>query len=220
MNPVKVVFISDTHNHKIDPKDMPEGDLLIHSGDCSGRGSVADISKFNAWLGSIKSKYKKIIFVPGNHDFLFQHQPTLAIEIMTNCEVLINKGCEFQGLKIWGSPITPTFGYWAFMRDRGSEIAEVWETIPKDTDILITHGPPFGILDGIPTIRGGYNFVEHVGCRALLEKVKEIKPKIHCFGHIHEAHGTTKKHGITFINASIMDGDYSPENSPFIMGVG
>ena len=117
---------------------------------------------------------------------------------------LDDSGCEIEGIRFWGSPITPEFCNWAFMREP-RDIGRHWDAIPDDTDVLITHGPPHGILDQCP---------DSVGCEQLLEAVKRVGPKVHAFGHIHEGHGILEKDGTTFVNASIMDGRYRPVNAP------
>jgi len=111
-------------------------------------------------------------------------------------------------LKIWGSPYTPTFQSWYFMRNRGLDIKKHWDLIPSDIDILVTHGPPYGMFDEtIEEIR--------VGCEDLRLAVQErIKPRIHCFGHIHECGNSTAKiNGITYVNCSYVDERYLPVNS-------
>lgn len=118
---------------------------------------------------------------------------------------LCDTGITIEGINIWGSPITPTFFNWAFNRDRGSNIAKYWDKIPQNTDILITHGPPSGILDR--TISGS-----NAGCGDLLKKIELIKPKYHLFGHIHEAYGVYETAHTTFINGSILDEDYRISN--------
>jgi Icc-related predicted phosphoesterase len=115
-----------------------------------------------------------------------------------------------EGLKIWGSPITPWFygDRWAFNKHRGEEINNVWNTIPNDTDVIITHGPPAKIRDFIPSSR------EYVGCSDLLHRIQVIQPKLVCFGHIHEGYGLHKIDETTFVNASICDANYDPTNKP------
>jgi Icc-related predicted phosphoesterase len=207
---MKIVFISDTHGATVS---LPTGDLLVHSGDCSDRGDLKAIQKFNEYLGRHKDKFKYgILFVPGNHDILFQNEPELAIKNTNNAKVLINESIIINDVKFYGSPITPTFFNWAFMRDRGLEIREVWNKIPMDTNVLITHGPPKNILDAC---RRG-----HVGCEELYDRVMQVKPMIHAFGHIHEGHGQAKVKGIQFINSAIMDGAHFPLNKPIVYNLG
>lgn len=207
---LKLVIISDTHNQHEGMK-LPDGDLLIHCGDCTGRGDLKAILNFNKWLGTVKDQFKHgVIMTPGNHDFGFQNTPEIVIPMMTNAKVLINEAIEIDGLKFYGSPITPTFCNWAFMKDRGEEIAQVWEGITP-CDVLITHGPPKNILDRCPN--------GNVGCEALAKRVFEVKPKLHCFGHIHSGYGYHSEEGIKFINAAILDNDYKRKHSPITIEV-
>jgi len=108
---------------------------------------------------------------------------------------LNDSGVTIEGIKFWGSPITPFFHDWAFNRWPAG-IKPHWDLIPEEVDVLITHGPPFGILDLTTYSK------ENVGCPILREKIFSIKPKVHVFGHIHEARGSVEIDGIKFINAS------------------
>lgn len=184
---MKSVLISDTHMQHDDFLDMPEGDILIHAGDMTWQGTVQEIIKVNAWFGKYKHKYKKIIVTPGNHDWLFQRDPNHAKMLMSNATVLIDERIEFEGLKIWGSPRTPIFCNWAFNEGRGEEIKRYWDMIPDDTNVLITHGPAYSILD---EVRPGTVHRDKVGCYDLLEALKRLNQlKLHVFGHIHQSRG-------------------------------
>jgi Icc-related predicted phosphoesterase len=195
-----LTLISDTHGfHKA--LKLKGGDMLIHAGDVSKRGEEYEILAFLDWFG--RQDYTHKIFIAGNHDFFFEEcrEEDIMDLIPSGVTYLNDSGVEIEGLKIWGSPITPTFFNWAFNRDRGQDIAAHWKKIPKDTDILITHGPPFGILDcTIQQMR--------VGCEDLLKSVEKIKPKLHVFGHIHEDFGLKEKGKTTFVNASCVDINY------------
>ncbi len=206
---MKIVLISDTdgrHNEV----DIPDGDILIHAGDLSSRGKKEEIIDFLNWFSNQPHKYK--IFIAGNHDFFFEREPKEIVEaiIPKNVIYLNDSGIEIEDIKIWGSPVQPEFYNWAFNRERGIDIKKHWDLIPKDTDILITHGPPEGILD--KTVRG-----KGVGCEELLLTVNVIKPKIHVFGHIHEAYGVEKVNNTSFINASILNERYYYTNDPIII---
>ena len=201
---MKIVIISDTHN-QLSKMNIPDGDILIHAGDATGRGREYEIEDFNAELGALPHKVK--IFVPGNHDWLFQTNETKARSLMTNAIVLIDELIEINGLKIYGSPWQPRFYDWAFNVNRGDAIAQKWASIPEGLDILITHGPAFGILDD--TING-----MRVGCEELYKKIFEVKPKYHVSGHIHFGYGMRELDGITFINASNLGEDYRYHNKP------
>jgi len=200
---MKVTAISDTHGKHKELK-LNGGDLLIHSGDISSFGNKEEISCFLKWFS--KQKYKHKIFIAGNHDFTFENQFDDII-IPDNVIYLNDSGIEIEGLHIWGSPITPSFCNLAFNRNRGEEIDFHWNKIPADTDILITHGPPYGILDETETC---FN----AGCKNLLKKIEAINLKHHIFGHIHEAYGVTKKGNTTFINAASVDLKYNIRNLP------
>jgi Icc-related predicted phosphoesterase len=206
---MKIVCLSDTHaaHNRIQ---VPDGDILLHAGDVSRRGLEHEIIEFNEWLGTLPHKHK--IMIAGNHDFMFEKYPKPARKLITNAIYLEDEGIEIEGLSIWGSPITPWFYNWAFNRHRGAAIRKFWDMIPAKTDILITHGPPLGILD--QTDRG-----EAAGCEDLLEAVHRIKPKLHLFGHIHEGYGMKEIDGTTFINASIMDIEYRPVNKAVVFEI-
>ena len=204
---MKIIAISDTHG-KHRNLDLPQGDMLIHAGDVSSRGLEDEVLDFLDWYESLDFKYK--IFIAGNHDFYFEKEKNEAIEkvIPSNVIYLNDSGVTIEGIKIWGSPIQPWFFDWAFNRKRGEEIAQHWKLIPEDTNILVTHGPTFGLLD--KTFRG-----ESVGCEELLKSIKKVKPQFHIAGHIHEAYGQIEKDGTHFINASVLDLRYQLVNKPF-----
>ena len=202
---MKFTVISDTHN-KHSSLELDGGDVLLHCGDFSGKGLEKQIIDFNSWLGQQDFKYKVVI--AGNHDFMFEKEPERAQKLLTNAIYLEDSSTVIQGLKIYGSPWQPWFYDWAFNLQRGRALEEKWDLIPNDTDILLTHGPPYGIKD--LTSR-----TENVGCEDLLKRVKEVKPKVHCFGHIHEDSGISEENGTKFINASICDFNYKPLNTPY-----
>jgi Icc-related predicted phosphoesterase len=209
---MQIIFISDTHGQHATlqlPKLEAEKTMLIHTGDISNMGKEDEVKSFLEWFENQDYTYK--IFIAGNHDFLFEKNPSLAESfIPKNCIYLNNSSVEIESIKIWGSPITPRFYDWAFGSDRGEKIREYWQQIPSDTDILLTHGPAYGVLD--QTIQG-----LQVGCEELIRCVEEIKPKIHAFGHIHEAYGKINNLNTTFINSSILDVRYKFANQPFLI---
>jgi len=206
---MRLVFVSDLHLKGIDP---PEGDILFNCGDMTMNGRNREIEWYKDWLMKQKSKYQQIVWIAGNHDYEASNWgPKLAG--YTNTIYLENSGCKVEGLNIWGSPYTPTFGYWAFMKSRGNEIRKVWDKIPEKLDVLITHGPPYTVLDEIP-LRG-----EHVGCWDLLDIVKQRKPRIHAFGHIHYSYGKSRKFDTLFINAAICTEQYTADNAPIIVEI-
>lgn len=200
---MKIVCISDLHN-LYKHIDVPAGDMLIIAGDVSNTGKPEELIAFNAWLGTLPHKYK--VMVAGNHDMWFERFPELARDLIPNVtHYLENSDVEIEGIKIWGSPVTPQFYYWAFMYDR-DKLDRLWQTIPA-CDILITHGPPAGILDR--TIEG-----DHAGCKSLFRHVKRVAPKYHIFGHIHEGRGVHIEDGTIFLNVSTCNRRYEPVNPP------
>src|SRR4051794_39961846 len=174
---MRIVCVSDTHGYH-ELTTIPDGDILVHGGDICRHGGLEDVDEFNRWLGTLPHKHKVVIC--GNHDWCFQEKPAEARARITNAVYLEDSGCEIEGLKFYGSPWTPLFCDWAFMLPRGPKMAAKWSLIPDGLDVLITHGPPEGIRDFNRT-------GEPCGCRDLLVRVLDAKPRLHVFGHIHEA---------------------------------
>lgn len=201
---MKLVITSDTHGFT---PDLPEGDLLLHAGDLTMIGSDEEIAAADKWLGTQRHKFENTVVVPGNHDFCFdkkfRESPITELE---NATVLINRSIEVGGITIWGSPYSTEFGGWAFMGTE-EELAAIWKDIPDNTDIVVTHGPAYGIRD--MTIGG-----TTTGSRTLENRLREVRPRYHIFGHIHEAYGITYR-TTTFINASYVDFHYHPAQEPF-----
>jgi hypothetical protein len=194
---MRIVCISDTHaRHHLTV--VPDGDILEHAGDITRHGSLEDVESFDRWLGTLPHRHKVVIC--GNHDFCFQEQPQRARALLTNAIYLEDSGCEIEGLAFYGSPWQPWFGGWAFNLPRGEELARVWARIPDRVDVLITHGPPEGILDR--TSRG-----DSAGCRDLYLRVMAVKPRLHVFGHIPEAAGRVDIDDTIFVNASTQHGE-------------
>ena len=206
---MEITFISDTHSrHDIMTMDLPGGPMIIHCGDVSSRGRFQETQDFINWFASLPYMHK--IFIAGNHDFIFEKEN--ALQIPESIHYLHDSSVTIEGIKIYGSPWQPWFFNWAFNLPRnGPGLAMKWEAIPEDTDILVVHGPPKGILDKV--VRGA----EHVGCELLRDRILEVRPKIVSFGHIHEDRGMIEIDGITYINASMLDLQYEYTNSPIIV---
>lgn len=216
-----IVVLSDTHGRN--PRNVPAGDVLIHCGDLTD-GDDSSIVEFAIWLKAQPHKHK--IFIAGNHDRLFDISPERAVDMVNKvtpeAHYLKDKGVVLDGVSFWGSPYTPTFYDWYFMKNRGPEMAEHWKKIPDKVDVLITHGPPFGHLDLSNNWNDatGKKFDDHLGCEELKKAVERVKPLLHVFGHIHGSgerqewlereDGTTTQ----FANASIMDEAYIPNHKP------
>lgn len=209
---MKIDCIADLHGSY--PK-LEGGDLLIVAGDLTAMDTREEYVKFFYWLD--EQEYKEIVLIAGNHDNLIQEQQEVFKELPSvGIKYLQDSGTEFEGLKIWGSPWTLTFPGMnphckAFTVDTDLELLEKWNLIPTDTDILITHIPPYWILDRV-------NTWEHAGSNALAYRCGEIKPRLHVFGHIHEQGGRqVNLMNTRFINASIVDELYNPRHKPVMV---
>jgi len=213
---MKLVCISDTHGrHDLMNNQIPEGDVLVVAGDISNIGKKKDIVSFHEFLKQVPCKHKVVI--AGNHDWCFENSKRKKASLwLTNedssIHYLQDSEITIEGIKFYGSPWQPEFYNWAFNLRRGKQIKEKWDLIPQNTDVLITHGPPAGILDPDRN-------QESVGCVDLLDRVLKIKPKVHVFGHLHSGYGTIQKEGITFVNASICDEIYDPINKPIVFTI-
>lgn len=233
---MRITHISDTHNkHNQLSGKLPGGGLLIHSGDFASIGRKHEIEKFIEWFG--KQDYMHKVFIAGNHDIVFQSErlyetksahferkaydspgakgkPDWLVELLDNLPdrmyYLENNSLKLEGINIWGSPYSPTFGLgWAFNVDRGYDSCQIWKEIPDDTNIVITHTPIYGYNDRTS------NTNENVGCDELYYKLKEVKPDLHFAGHIHEGYGYAQTNwgGYTF-NGSNCNLQYNVQNNP------
>jgi Icc-related predicted phosphoesterase len=192
---LEIVCISDTHNKE---PSLPSGDVLLHSGDLTFHGTEQETLAQIKWLGSQRSRYQDVIVVPGNHDFFIEQNFSKVEKLFKDLGITLlhNRAATLSsGIQVWGSGHTPIYQKWAFMLPQ-DQLAKVWEQIPQDTDILITHCPPAGILDKIASNLG-------IGCVSLADKLKKITPKLHLFGHAHESHGTAQTTKTLFVNAAI-----------------
>lgn len=240
---MRITHISDTHNkHKQLNGKLPGGDLLIHSGDLTSIGREHEVENFVEWFNGIDN-YTNKVFIAGNHDLTFDSEillknkieyferrpypnenPSMGkpqwlemiLEIGLNPNVfyLENSFVELDQIKIWGSPISPTFGMgWAFNKDRGHDITQIWNEIPNDVDIVITHSPIYGYNDR------AMNTNQNVGCADLYHKLREVKPHLHFAGHIHEGYGwktmgLNEWYDLQTFNGCSCDLAYDAVNSP------
>jgi len=221
---VRFVCLSDTHEDELE-LEVPNGDVLIHSGDFSYKGEGPKIAKFNNFLGSLPHQYK--IVIAGNHDITFHEefyeqtwqrfhrkkQDCKTIKAsLTNCIYLEDSMVTVFGINIYGSPWQPYFANWAFNLPRGPPLQQVWAKIPAATDILVTHGPPFG---------HGDTTSDHKVCgdQDLLEMIKTIRPALHVCGHIHEGYGVTQEGPTVCVNAANNTLDYNTINRPIVVDV-
>ena len=201
---MKIVCISDTHTlHR--QVEVPDGDVLIHAGDLCNRGTRGEVKQFMAWLAELPHRHK--IFIAGNHDWPFYKFPRFAKRWVKHGIYLQDTSVTIERVKFYGSPWQPEFYDWAFNLPRGKHLARVWSCIPEDTDVLITHPPPLGILDA----------GDRLGGEDLARRIQELSLKLHVFGHVHLGHGTEERENTTFVNASICDIDYRPVQAPIVV---
>lgn len=213
---MRLVLIADTHEKNKEVV-IPDGDVLVHAGDLTYLGDYYAVSDAAAWLNSLPHKHKVVI--AGNHDYLFERKPGEARKIMEGQGLIYleNEWRVLDGIKFYGSPVQPRFYDWAFNVDRGPAIRKYWDMIPDDTDVLITHGPPRGILDQTAPSN---ERSEHLGCDDLLEAVQlRVRPQIHVFGHIHGGYGYRELGGTKFYNASVVNEAYKRRNEPWVVEI-
>jgi Icc-related predicted phosphoesterase len=214
---LKIALFSDTHGEHRKLKFDDDTDIAIFAGDA---GTYRDpyrnelpVLDFIDWYASLKVKHK--VWIAGNHDTSIESGIVNARELSGQKGLLYlqNDIIIVEGLKIFGSPCTPTFGYgWAFNVDRGKRLEILWDNIPIDTDIIVTHGPAFGILDMTETRL-------NVGCKDIANRIQTIKPKLHVSGHIHEAYGHVLKDETHYVNASVLDLSYKLTNDIIYLNV-
>lgn len=206
---MKITCISDTHESHRSLK-LEGGDLLIHAGDITFNGNLDKLQDFCHWLKM--QQYRCIVVIAGNHDGCFEdYRRDQAIKMINDTGAVYLENCFhiFDGVKIYGSPNTLNFCNWYFNNTQ-EELKKIWAKIPYDTDILVTHGPPYKIHDECPD---GHR----AGCPELLQKIGETPNiKLHVFGHIHEGGGKLDiiKKGTTFVNAAVLDGKYKLKYKP------
>ena len=191
---------------------LPNGDVLIHAGDATSEGLSDEVTHFLEWFSSQPHPHK--ILIAGNHDWLYQRHPDMAAQLLAkypDITYLEDSGVEIEGVRFWGSPWQPWFCDWAFNLPRKSErLREVRNQIPLNTDVLITHGPPFGLLD---QVQGD----EHLGCEELKIRLAAVRPRVNVFGHIHDGYGVAQSKATTYINACICTEEYQPLNRPIVV---
>lgn len=199
---VKIVAVSDVHSWNIK---TPEGDVLVCAGDMTDHGSVSEVMELNQWLARQPQRYK--ILIAGNHDLALQDPG--GSSLITNAIYLCDTGVTIEGVKFYGSPWVPYInGCFAFEASTPGEINKYWNKIPEDTDVLITHAGPSGIMSAR---WGDYN---------LKQRVLEVKPKVHIFGHVHSGHGRMEDiYPVKFYNVAICDETNSPVNDATIIEI-
>ncbi len=190
-----ILHISDTHGAHRRLGELPAADVVVHSGDFTMTGGEAEAVDFLDWFCDLPHPHK--IFICGNHDECLYGANIDGLD--GNVHYLCHSGVEIDGMKFYGVPMFPA--------DCVSERQNRnYAAIPDDTDVLVTHTPPYGILDFDDNI--------HYGAKALLQRVIAVSPRLHLFGHIHRQRGITGN-GITrFSNGAIMNVGYTDLHAP------
>lgn len=218
---MRIVTISDTHTKHgqlTQPASLltiPEGDVLIHAGDFTAMGRTGETVKFLKWFAALPHPHK--VLVAGNHDFMCLNDPEQFARLLAQHAPDVHylnearNSVVIEGARFTGTPSTPLFGNWAFMRSP-EELDRIYRQFPEDTDVLITHGPPRGIGDSC------YPDGEQAGCPLLAMWVYEHQPAFHVYGHIHEGYGIRHAPYIrtTFVNTSVCDRQYRVANAPHV----
>lgn len=216
--PMRLICLSDTHNQHEHltgwlVQNQKEGDVLVHAGDLTTYGSRMEVEEATTWLASLPYQTKLLVW--GNHDE-FGSSPQFTMP--AGITLLQDSGVEIQGIKIWGSPWVPRLLRSHTGRDKDA-LRQAWGLIPSDTEVLITHGPPYGILDQMDWFTGN-SFVERrMGCEYLARMLRDQCPalRVHVFGHMHENHGCHEGHRITHYNVAILDDNHQRGRLPTII---
>ena len=186
MSMVTILHLSDTHSQHRRLTQLPDADVIVHSGDFTMAGTEQEVFDFINWFCDLPYRHK--IFIAGNHDNCLYGAELSGLD--DNCHYLCNSGVNIEGIKFYGVPM--------FMEDdMTGKCKEYLSDIPNDTDVLITHQPPAGVLD--------YAGHRHYGSLELFEKIQIVCPRLHLFGHIHAAFGTSLSNGTIFSNAALVD---------------
>lgn len=209
---MKITTLSDAHwkFREIEKKYLPGGDLLIYAGDFCGAGYKHELQQFCKWYNNIEG-YATKIFIAGNHERYIEenYEDSLkVIDFYKTIHYIQDETFEVNGIKIYGSPWSPVFNDWAFnLPINGKELETKWSNIPEDTDILVTHVPPFGVLDK-------YEDSLPIGCEVLKKHVGRVQPKLHVFGHVHSGYGYMYDGTTNYINCAVLNGHYFYRNPP------
>lgn len=214
---MRIACVSDIHARDVE---TPESDILIVAGDLTVNSSEKELDWFKTWLLAQRARYK--VFVAGNHDRKFHNEPYGSRDYVKdlcaggNIFYLEESECVIEGLRFWGSPWTPKYGEGAFGLKYADAYAAHWQKMPEGIDVLVTHGPPRGILD---TLANG----RHVGDDVLRRTVERVRPRLHVFGHVHTGWGRAEKDGIVYVNAALSNEqhwDYKIVNQPIVVDLG
>jgi Icc-related predicted phosphoesterase len=212
-----ITCLSDTHRFH-QGITIPECDVVVFAGDAGWEdwtGDLREVEKFLWWFRCLPAKYK--VMTVGNHDYAAAYHSSIVSSLAEEYDIhyLINDSVIIDGIKFWASPFSLEFMGWSFALPRDEEIlTKHWNQIPENTDVVITHGPCFGILDTIYP-----ESEEHLGDPILMDRIAQIQPKLHVSGHIHGGFGKRQIVNTIFVNASVCDENYDPINLPILVEI-
>jgi Icc-related predicted phosphoesterase len=221
--PLELCCIADTHSlHELVP--IIDCDYLFMAGDITGNGSLWHLNRVSNWMATLKKDKvvrKNIIVIAGNHDKELA-KDTMAKSYLSDVIYLENQEYIIpeNGMKVYGTPYTPEFMNWYFMQPRDQMMEKVWSHVPDDTNILLSHGPQYGVLDELGPRFRRTSEDPHVGCKAMAERTAQLKSLKYVFtGHIHSGYGKQVVNGVTFLNCSVCNEYYEPVNKPFYLDI-
>ena len=206
---MKAVVLSDNHTHY--DFETPEGDILIHCGDFTFHGNPKEMEKFKNYLKKQPHEHKLFIF--GNHEKVDKEITYWReyLEDGTGAKCIHEKAYGIGDLNFFGSSYTPKYLNWGFMQDEETR-ERYWENMIEGMDVLVTHGPPKGIM-------GKIEDGTEIGCEYLRKFVDRVKPKYHFFGHNHAGAGVTSRNGTLFVNAAILTEHYQKSKPPIVVNL-
>lgn len=190
---MRIVAVADTHTFEADLGALPAGDVFVHAGDMLRGGTLEELEGVARWMRALPHRHK--IIIAGNHDWCFVNDSTEARRLLGDVVYLQDSATTIEGVLFWGSPWQPEYNDWAFNLPRGPALAQKWAAVPHHVDVLITHGPPAGF--------GDTGLVEgRAGCEDLLRRVRQVSPRLHLFGHIHQDGGFWRDGATCFSNVT------------------
>jgi len=219
---MKIVCISDTHClHDRLYHPIPMGDVLVHAGDFSRTGTLEQIEQFAKWFAAQPHEHKLVIC--GNHEAEFsgntRYYKYHLEKYDGNVQFIHNELVTIDGLNFYGESYSPIAGSWGWGYEPGPEARDIWDQLPEETDVLITHGPPSMYGDVGPDYKNKYvSRLVHYGCPELTTRLSETKTKWIVCGHIHYSYGVYKMPwGSTVVNAAICNESYEPGHRPLVI---
>lgn len=198
---MRIVAVADTHLYHQELV-VPDGDVFVHAGDLCRAGDLEELAEVAGFLRALPHPHK--VVVAGNHDWAFSNEPARAREVLGPSIIYLeDEGTTVARMSFWGSPWQPAYNDWAFNLPRGEALAAKWARIPAGLDVLVTHSPPAGIGDRGPV-------AGRLGCADLRARIRDVAPRLHLFGHIHQDGGFWEEEGTAFSNVTTWECERAP----------